>query len=215
MRNRWMVRPLYAIFSLFFPSKFYGINNLPKEKALIVCNHYTALDPCFLYKYYKNDIFFLAKKEAFKKKNSAKFLTNLGAIPIDRENNDVRAMMQAIKVLKENNKLVVFPEGTRNKKNYELQPLKGGAGLFAIRTQSPIVPVMFYNRARIFKRVKIIVGKPFYLEEFYGKKLQKEDLDKVDEIIREKMIETRNNLVEIVQSKKKKSKGINSGSTDR
>ncbi len=109
MRNRWIAKPLYAIFALFFPSKFYGINNLPKEKALIVCNHFSALDPCFMYKYYKNGIYFLTKKEACEKKVASKFLSAFGAIPIDRENNDVRAMMTAIKVLKENNKLVIFP----------------------------------------------------------------------------------------------------------
>ncbi len=67
---------------------------------------------------------------------------------------------------------------------------------------------MFYKKAKLFRRTKIIVGKPFYLDEFYGKKLLKEDLEKIDEIIREKMIETRNNLVDIVEAKKKKSKGL-------
>lgn len=44
-------------------------------------------------------------------------------------------MMTAMKLLKDGNKLVVFPEGTRNKVNEELQEIKGGAGVFAVKIQ--------------------------------------------------------------------------------
>ena len=121
MHNPWVVKPLWALFTLIFPSKVYGKNNFPQGKALIVANHYTAIDPCYMLKFAKKDIFFLAKKEAIENKRFGKFLISVGAIPIDRENNDVRAMMNAIKVLKEEKKLVVFPEGTRNKTSMELR----------------------------------------------------------------------------------------------
>ena len=206
MHNPFYIRPAYFLFSLFFPSKVYNKENLPKGRAVFVANHYTALDPCYMFRFYKKNIYFLAKKEAMQKKVSSALLKNAGAIPIDRENNDVRAMMNAMKVLKEDNKLVIFPEGTRNKKSEELQELKGGAGLFAVRTKSPIVPVMFYNRAKIFRRVYFIIGEPFELTEYYDKKLTQEDYEKIDSIIREKMIETRKKLIELREKKKKKCK---------
>ena len=205
MHNPFLVRPLYFLYSLIFPSKAYNKENFPKGRALIVANHYSALDACYMYKFVKKDIFFLAKKEALKKKFASWFLKEVGAIPIDRENNDVRAMMNAMKVLKEDKKLVVFPEGTRNKVDMELKDIKGGAGVFAVKTKTPVVPIIFYNRAKAFRRRIMIVGKPFELTEFYDKKLQKEDIDKIDEIIREKMLEAQKEIREI-KSKKKKCK---------
>ncbi|PWM70852.1 MAG: hypothetical protein DBX59_09810 [Bacillota bacterium] len=206
MHNPFYIRTGYFLFSMFFPSKAYGKENFPKEKAIIVANHYTAFDPAFLYKFTKRDLFFLCKKEALKKKTVRALLTEAGAISVDREASDMRALMNAMKVLKDGKKLVIFPEGTRNKTGDELQELKGGAGLLAVRTKTPVVPVMFYKRAKVFRRTHFIVGKPFELTEFYDKKLQKEDYDEIDGIIREKMLETRAELIRLSGEKRKKCK---------
>ena len=115
----------------------------------------------------------------------------------------MRALMNAMKVLKEGKKLVIFPEGTRNKTGEELQELKSGAGLIAVRTKTPVVPVMFLKHPKIFRRSYMIVGKPFELKEFYDKKLTKEDYETIDNIIREKMIETRAELAAKRKEKKK------------
>ncbi len=204
MHNPFYIRPGYFLFSLIFPSKAYCKENFPKEKALIVANHYTATDPAFFYRFAKRDLFFLCKKEAFKNKIASAFLTEAGAIPIDRDANDLRALMNAMKVLKEGKRLVIFPEGTRNRTGEELQELKSGAGLLAVKMKVPIVPVMFYNRAKIFRRTYLIVGEPFELSEFYDRKLQKDDFTKIDAIIREKMLAAREKLVRLREEKKRK-----------
>lgn len=204
MHNQFYVRSCYFLFSLIFPSKVYQRENFPRGKALIVANHYSAFDPAFMYKFTKRDLFFLCKKEAMEKKLPRKLLAEAGAIAIDRETNDMRAMMNAIKVLKEGKKLVVFPEGTRNRTGDELQELKGGAGVFAVKTKSPVVPVMFLKKPKAFRRTYYIVGEPFELSEFYDKKLVKEDYDKIDAVIREKMIFTREKLKELRAEKGKK-----------
>lgn len=206
MHNPLLIRTGYFLFSLIYPSKAYNKENFPEGRAVIVSNHFTAMDPCFMFRFCKKNIYFLAKKEALQKKVLSPILKEAGAIPIDRENNDVRAMMNAMKIIKNGNKLVIFPEGTRNKVNDELQELKGGAGFFAVRTKTPIVPIMFYKRAKVFRKTYYIVGKPFELTEFYDKKLTQEDYAKIDDIIKEKMIETRNELIEIKTKRKKKCK---------
>ncbi len=206
MHNQFIIKVGYAIFSLIFPSKIYNKNNLPAGKAVIVSNHFSVLDPCFMFGLMKKDIYFLAKKEAIKDNSTGKFLRSLGAIPIDRDNNDIRAMMNAMKVIKgeTNNKLVIFPEGTRNKKDRNIQQLKGGAGLFAVKTKTPIVPIIFYDKAKAFKRTKIIIGEPFELTEFYDTKIQKEDVEVIDKILLDKMLETQQKLCELVETKKGK-----------
>ena len=208
MHNQFIIRVGYAIFSLIFPSKIYNKENLPSGKAVIIANHFSVLDPCYMFGLMKKDVYFLAKKEAIKENLSGKFLRSLGAIPIDRDNNDVRAMMNAMKVVKGDvkNKLVIFPEGTRNKKDKNIQPLKGGAGLFAVRTKTPIVPIIFYGKAKAFHKTRIIVGEPFELTEFYDKKIQKEDVEQIDAILLKKMLVAQQKLYELVDTKKRKKK---------
>ena len=94
----------------------------------------------------------------------------MGGLPIDRDNPDMKSLMTALKVLKEGHKLAIFPEGTRNKTgSTELQPIKGGAMIFAVKAKSPIVPIMIDRKLKMFRKSNVIVGKPFELTEYYGK----------------------------------------------
>ena len=99
---------------------------------------------------------------------------------------------------------------TKNKRRSKIvnniQELKGGAGLFAVRTKTPIVPMIFYRKAKAFRRTKIILGEPFELTEFYDKKIQKEDVELLDKILREKMVQEQEKLYAMINNKKKKGK---------
>lgn len=184
------------IIKLFFPYKMYGAENIPEGKCVIVCNHYGLLDFYPFMRLKDRKTYFLAKEEAFKKKCNARFLRNYGAIPVNRENLSLTTVKECIKVLKDDKKLVVFPEGTRNKHGEELQPIKGGAMIFATRTSSPVVPAMYAHKLRLFHRNRIIVGKPINLSDYDGKKLTSEDIDKITEIVSEEMIKLRRELLE-------------------
>ncbi|MBE7083644.1 MAG: 1-acyl-sn-glycerol-3-phosphate acyltransferase [Clostridiales bacterium] len=194
----------YCVFKLLYPSKIYGKENIPEGTAVFVCNHFSALDCGFVLKAYPKDIYFLAKKELFEKKICAKFLKSYGGLPIDRDNPDMRTLIAPIKVLKEGHKLAIFPEGTRNKtKTNELQEIKGGTVIFAVKARCPIVPMMLSGKCRIFRKTRLIIGKPFYLDEFYGKKLTDDVIDEMAKKVREKMLEQQR-LLSLQTSKKRK-----------
>ena len=78
------------------------------------------------------------------------------------------------------------------------------AMLFAVKAKCPIVPLMFLSKGKIFRRVHLIIGKPFTLEEFYGKKLDDEQFEKINAIVREKLIEQQQILIEKLSKKKHK-----------
>ena len=61
---------------------------------------------------------------------------------------------------------------------------------------------MFLSKPKIFRKTKLIVGEPFELTEFYDKKLTSEDIQQIDDIIKEKMIEQREKLKKLVSKKK-------------
>ena len=134
-----------------YPVKFYGKENIPSGGALFVCNHLSVIDCLYLAGLGVDDLKFLAKKEAFRNKLFAKILRAYGAIPIDRNAPEMRSLMEAIKTLKGGGKLMIFPEGTRNKVGDELLPFKEGSMKMAEKTGCLIIPVALSNTAQIFE----------------------------------------------------------------
>ena len=107
-------------------------------------------------------------------------------------------------MLKGGDVLAIFPEGTRNKVNNELQPLKPGAGMLAFKAKVPIVPVIIDKKAHVFRKAKLLIGKPLYLDEYYGRKLDAELHEEINEKVRNSMLETQKELRAMLESKKKK-----------
>lgn len=195
---------LIRIAGLFYPIKVYGAENIPEGSALFACNHFSAMDCLYILSLRVDGVKFLAKKEIFKNKLFAKILRAYGGIAIDRENPEMRSLMEAIKVLKNGKKLTIFPEGTRNKTGSDqLQNLKGGTAVFAVKAKCPIVPIMIYKKARLFVRNKMIIGKPFTLEEYYSKPLDEKTVCDMETIIAQKMNEQQTALREMLSKKKK------------
>ena len=191
-------------FSLLYPMKVYGKENIPKGGAVLVCNHFRAIDCGFIARICDKDIKYLAKNELFKNKLLSKIIRSYGGIPINRDNPDMKSLLEAIKEIKKGNKLCIFPEGKRNVTGTsDLQEIKGGSVIFSVKAKCPIVPIMMLKKARIFSKTKIIIGKPFELSDYYGKKLSEEDIDLLDQIVREKMIEQQNILKQLSSKVKK------------
>ncbi len=190
--------------NLLFPIKIYGKENIPKDGAVCVCNHFSFIDSVYIRALFNDDVYFLGKKEVFENKFAGWILKCYGGIPIDRENPDIKSLFTATKVVKDGYKLVIFPEGTRNKTGTnELQQIKGGSAVFAVKAKRPIVPMMILQKARLFRRNALIIGQPFYLEDYYSKKLTPEVVDEMDEFVRQKMIEQQKILFELTAKKKK------------
>lgn len=193
------------IFNLFYPLKIVGKENIPQGKAILCANHYSLLDCGYVVTSYNKDIKFLAKKEIFKNKIFGALVKSFGAFPIDREKPEVTTLMAVIKWLKEGHKLAIFPEGTRNKSGTnQIQEIKDGTMVFSLKSHCPIVPIIIYRKARFLRKNYMIIGKPFELEEFYGKKLTSEDVEKTNQILRTKMEEQYALLEEYLSLKKRK-----------
>ena len=191
---------------IIYPCKIYGKENLKKGKAVLTMNHTSNLDAVNIVLGTFEKKYFLAKKELFKNKLFGAFIKAMGGIKIDRQSADVGAIKNALKVLKNNKKLIIFPEGTRNKSdNVELGEVKSGAAMLAIKAKAPIIPVWVYNRPHAFRMTKILIGKPYELDEFYGAKITEEVLDKASEIVSQKLNQLKQQAEEKF-SKKRKSK---------
>jgi len=179
----------YLPLAIFYPTKIIGRKNIIKGKAIMAANHTSNMDVVLLLANTYEKKYVMAKKELFKNKFVGAILKSYGGISVDRENNDIAALKKSLKVLKNNKKLIIFPEGTRNKTEdtSKLMEIKKGTAMLAIKSKSPVIPVWISRRPKAFRLTKIIIGEPFELTEFYGEKLSDENLQKATQIISEKI----------------------------
>lgn len=159
-----IVRTLgYPIFLLLYRPEFEGRSNIPKSGSVILAgNHTNNLDAAIMLAGPKRVVHMLAKKELFKSKISNTFFRSMGCIPVDRKIHDENAKSEAIEVLKNNEVIGIFPEGTVNRTNDIILPFKYGAVSFAKKTGAYIVPFTITGKYKLFRRsIKITYGKPY------------------------------------------------------
>lgn len=188
---------------LLWPTKVINKQNIIPEnqKAVYICNHYSSQDATAMVgRIFKKDLNVVTKTQAFNNKIGGWFLKSFGCIPIRRGEPDMTAHKAILKVLKEGRQLLLFPEGTRNKSySKEILPFKPGAVMYAIKTKSPIVPMLYYRCPKIFRKNYLIVGKSIDLSAYYG---QNTSLIKneVTDYVYACMIELRKELDDIVEN---------------
>ena len=169
-------RIVFPLYKLVYRPKIKGLENLPRSGGyLIISNHLGKIDCFAIATLFREKIYFMAKKEWFTNKIKAKFFGWLGGIPVDRDHVDVMAIKKCFETLKRGDRLVVFPEGTRNKtQEVDLLPIKGGANLIAYKAKVKIVPIAMKSRFRIFRKNYMYIGEPFDYSEYGGQKLTDE-----------------------------------------
>ena len=146
------------------------INN--KENAvengplIVFANHFSAFDLFALQQVYKNQIYFMAKKELFDTFFVSFFVKGYKAISVDRDANDIGAVKAAMKVLKEGNILGIFPEGTRVRDGSR-PDAKSGLAMLAYKLKVPVQPVRvkYKHRFLIGNRIEVTVAKPISYED--------------------------------------------------
>lgn len=159
-----IVRTLgYPIFLLLYRPEFEGRNNIPKSGSVILAgNHTNNLDAAIMLAGPTRVVHMLAKKELFKSKISNAFFRSMGCILVDRKIHDENAKSEAIEVLKNNEVIGIFPEGTVNRTNDIILPFKYGAVSFAKKTGAYIIPFTITGKYKLFRRsIKITYGKPY------------------------------------------------------
>ena len=208
--EKWFnsMRRFYRVFlKPLYPYRKHGhIEKFNDGPYIFVGNHLSVLDVVPAALATDKAVHFLAKKELFEKGISKWFAQKCECIPINRDGNDVRAVMQAMKYLKNGEIICIFPEGTRNKTDQLFLPFKSGATSLSIKTHTPIVPMIQVTKAKAGKKMHVLYGEPFEFTEYYNKKLTPEDIAECDEILRHKFEDMYYELKELLESQKKQKK---------
>lgn len=153
-------------FSIIFPVVRVGKKNLKELKGknyIIASNHMSNLDAPMLDIRMGRKIYFLAKKELFKGKTQSAFMKSMGAVKVDRQKVEPSSIKEIFRLIGKNKRVCIFPQGTRAKTPMvEGGSAKEGIALFAIRTNTPVVPVMYDRKIKPFRLSKLHIGKPIY-----------------------------------------------------
>lgn len=199
---RTIALPLFAI---CFPTKVINKEKFPKnQKTVVICNHYSKYDGLILAaKFFKKKLNCVAKKEAFSNKLGGKFFRKIGLIPVDREKPGISTHRSIMKVFKENGQLLIFPEGTRNRKgDKNMAPFKVGAGRYALLGKANVTPVMYHHSPRFFNKNYIMVGDQIDLTPYFNNKTHDVAVE-VTKLITDSMNKLRIELDAYVESKKR------------
>ncbi len=197
----------YPVHFLVYPYKLYGHKKVGNGAYIYVGNHYCIWDVFYPARTTGEGIHYLMKESLLFVPIVGYWARHVGAIPAMRDGSDVRTLMESMKVLKNGEKVSLFPEGTRNKvSDEEFLPFHGGAALLAIKTKTPVVPFVICNRPHVFHVTHVVFGEPIEFSEYYGKRMTAEDYAEADEKLKNRLYELRAEHRAYLADKKKKKK---------
>jgi len=171
---------VYLIFKPLYRIEIIGLEHFPKDKGVLLCaNHIHNFDPPVVGITAPRPVVFMAKEEIFRVPILKTIVKKLNAFPVKRGMSDREALRKGIAVLKEGKVLGIFPEGTRSKTG-ELMKGMAGVGFFALRTDAVVVPCAIIGPYKIFRKLKVVYGKPIDLTKL---KEEKKNAEEVTEVI--------------------------------
>lgn len=177
----------FVLFRIVFRVKITGAGNVPSDGRIVVCaNHQSNWDPIVLASYFPRKISWMGKKELFEKKHLAVPLRWLGVFPVDRQIADVSAVKNALRILKDERVLGIFPEGTRVK-GFDPKNAKSGVALLAIKAKAPVIPVLITSSYKLFGELHINIGEPIDYAAAYPGKLENEKYTEISQEILKKI----------------------------
>jgi 1-acyl-sn-glycerol-3-phosphate acyltransferase len=131
--------PCFAISQIWFGYRYRGKSHVPLDgPVLLVSNHQSHLDPVLIGLACPRQLRYLARVGLFFWPFSW-WIRALGAVSIDRE-SALSGIKTTLKLLKDGEAVVVFPEGSRTPDG-KLHPLLPGFCVLARRSGATIVPV--------------------------------------------------------------------------
>lgn len=128
-----------------------GWDAVPEGPCLFAANHQSMIDPPLVGGLIPREIAFVARKTLFENPVFGGVIRACRAIPLDRGEADLSAIRRTLAVLAEGRALLIFPEGTRSADG-ELQPAKSGAGLLALKSGVPVVPIRIRGARDVLPR---------------------------------------------------------------
>lgn len=130
-----------------------GLENIPNETVIFVCNHRSFFDIPVLLAILDKPYGLMSKDSIKKIPFIGKWMRELNCVFVDRDN--ARKAVLSLNLVGENldqgYSMIIFPEGTRNKTS-NLLKFKTGAFKLAVEKKVSVVPIFMTGTAEIFEK---------------------------------------------------------------
>lgn len=141
---------------------------IEKGPAIVAANHASFLDPPMVGVAFCEPIYYLARKSLFRTRFFDWLYQNWNSIPVDQDRPDMTSLKTIIRLLREGNRVLIFPEGSRS---WDGSLGKGmpGVGLLVAKSRAPVIPVRIFGAGEALprgarfprrSRITIVVGEP-------------------------------------------------------
>ena len=182
--GNWFMWLCYAmvppVVRLLYRAKTVGLENVPQGDdgpVLFVANHVSYFDPVVLWACAKPKMLvrFLARANLWRIPVFKGLLSRVGAIPIDPESADTKAIKRAAGALKRGETMCIFAEGTRMRTPDKVYKPHAGFVLIANMGKAKIVPVGITGTERIrpygkpflrFPKLTVTFGDPISISDY-------------------------------------------------
>ncbi len=171
-----------------------GKENIPLEGGCILAlNHRSNYDVVIAGITCPRRLRFMAKAELFRNKFFSWLITTCGAFPVNRGRGDIGAIKSAMEKLRNNEIVLMFPEGKRvvSLADERQTRAKPGAVMIAIKAQIPIIPAYISGDFGFGKKLTIAYGKPIYYTDYQGEKQTVDTLQELSDQMMQKVRELR------------------------
>ncbi|WP_050636279.1 lysophospholipid acyltransferase family protein [Candidatus Stoquefichus sp. SB1] len=150
----------------------YGVEKLPVEQGyLIAPNHQGLFDALILFETHDKPFKAIVKEELMNVFVLGKVLKMLQFEAMDRQNlrSSMKIIKKATREMSAGRNYVIFPEGTRCRKQNQMLEFKGGTFKTVIDAKKPIVPVALIDCYKVFDNNTIapVDAQIHYLEPLY------------------------------------------------
>jgi len=201
----------YPVQLLFFKRKTYyedkKSTHLFKGGKLIISNHFNFFDYVLTsFIVFPRKLNAVCCEEPFRNKLLVIGMKFFGAIECNRETRCMRFMDASADVIKKGQLVQIFPEG-RNTPDGKIHEFKRSYLIIAHRAKAPIVPVVTDGNYGLFKRAHVMIGKEIDVSQFFSTDKPfplREELERANEYVFGKVLELRDELERLKQSKRKR-----------
>ena len=176
-----------------------------KGSAIIISNHTSVYDyAVMLFTFPCRTLRYLMAEVLFETKPLARFLRAMGGVEVNRDGMDFSFLLKAEEILEKGGVIGSFPEG-RLPEDHEERPLafKPSTAYIALRSGAPMIPV--YTNGSYFcrRRARVIIGRPVYAAEYINDDAsEKENVETINRVMRERILELRDELERRTQKRK-------------
>lgn len=154
----------------------HGIENIPEKDGFIFFpNHQGLYDVLAILEVCPRPFSVVIKKEVQNVPFLKQVFACMKAVPLNRSDlrQGLKVIQQVSREVKKGRNYLIFPEGTRSRKQNQLLEFKGGSFKSAVKAQCPIVPIALIDSYKAFDTgsvkkltVHVHILKPILYEEY-------------------------------------------------